>query len=144
MKSFEELNPGEKTMLLKFPVYISLLAANNDDSLDEIEKKAAIKFCHIKTFSCNPLLTEFYQQAEKTFEKNINDLDKNLPTNKFDREEIIKTELAKIESVLSKLGTDFASAMYRSMISFKKHVSKAHRNALEYFIFPLPIKGITD
>jgi hypothetical protein len=144
MKSFDDLDTAEKDQLLKYPAYISLLAANNDDSLDETEKKAAIKFCHIKTFTCVPLLAAFYHEAEKVFEKNINDLDNELPKGKAEREEIIKNELSKIEKILSKLGTDYALAMHRSMRSFKTHISKAHRNALEYFIFPLPIKGVTD
>lgn len=37
-------------MLLKFPAYISLLSANNDEGLDDTEKKSAIKFSHIKLF----------------------------------------------------------------------------------------------
>jgi hypothetical protein len=34
--------------------------------------------------------------------------------------------------------------MRDSLRSYKSHISRAHRNILEYFIFPLPIKGITD
>ena len=144
MKSFEDLSQVEKNRLLKFPVYISMLAANNDDSLDETEKKAAAKFCHIKTFTCDPLLKTFYHQAEKEFNKNVEELENTLPKERSKREEIIKNELAKIETILLKLGTAYALLMYRSMRAFKKHVSKAHRNVLEYFIFPLPIGGLTD
>jgi len=46
--------------------------------------------------------------------------------------------------ILKKLGKEYASTMHRSMKTFKDHVSKAHRNVLEYFVFPLPIKGLTD
>jgi hypothetical protein len=144
MKSFSELSPGDKDMLLKFPVYISMLAAEKDDHLDEKERKAARRFCHVKTFTCDPLLSEFYHEAEKQFEKNVVELDSSLPKDKVQREEIIKLELERIELILLKLGTDYALLMYRSMKAFKKHVSRAHRNILEYFVFPLPIKGVTD
>lgn len=144
MKAFDDLNPAEKDLLLKYPVYISMLAAENNDHLDKTEKRRAIQFCHIKTFTCDPLLSQFYHEAEKRFEANINELDNALPTNKGEREEIIKDELAKIEKILLKLGTDFTLVMHRSMRSFKDHVSRAHRNILEYFVFPLPIQGITD
>jgi len=30
------------------------------------------------------------------------------------------------------------------MKSFKEHVSEAHHNVLEDFLFPIPIKGLTD
>jgi len=144
MKSFEELSPVEKSRLLKFPVYISMLAANNDDSLNPSEKKAALKFCHIKTFTCDTLLKDFYRRAEKECEMNVAELERTLPKEKSGREEIIKNELASIENILLELGTDYALLMYRSMKAFKKHVSRAHRNILEYFVFPLPIKGLTD
>ncbi|MCU7549289.1 hypothetical protein OCK74_09185 [Chitinophagaceae bacterium LB-8] len=38
MKSFEVLRLKEKETLLKYPAYISLLAANRDGKLDEEEK----------------------------------------------------------------------------------------------------------
>jgi hypothetical protein len=144
MRSFDDLNPAEKDLLLKFPVYVSMLAAEKNDHLDKIEKRTAIQFCHIKTFTCDPLLSQFYREAEKKFETNINEVDSTLPTDKAEREEIITNELAKIERILLKLGTDYALVMRQSMTSFKNHVSRAHRNILEYFVFPLPINGITD
>jgi hypothetical protein len=144
MKSFDDLKPAEKDLLLKFPVYVSMLAAEKNDHLDKIEKKRAIQFCHIKTFTCDPLLSQFYHEAEKNFETNINELDSTLPVDKTEREEMIINELAKIEKILFNLGTDYALMMHRSMRSFKNHVSRAHLNILEYFVFPLPINGITD
>jgi hypothetical protein len=144
MTSFEDLNPAERDMLLKFPVYISMLAAEHDDQLDKTEKRAAAKFCHVKTFTCDPLLAGFYQAADENFERNIAELDQSLPVGKSEREEMIRNELSKIEKVLLKLGTDYSLVMHHSMRSFKKHVSNAHRNVLEYFVFPLPIKGVTD
>lgn len=144
MKNLELLSTSEKESLLKFPAYISLLAANNDDSLNEVEKKEAIKFCHIKTYSCDPLLSDFYAAAEKVFEKNITTLDTALPKEKHEREKKIKKDLVHIESILLKLEPRYAAVMHQSMESFKKHVSRAHHNVLEYFLFPLPIKGLTD
>ena len=144
MKLFDDLKPADQDLLLKFPVYVSLLAAEKNDHLDKIEKRTAIQFCHIKTFTCDPLLSHFYHEAEKNFEKNINELESTLPVSKTEREEIILNELAKIENILFSLGTDYALVMHRSMRSFKNHVSRAHRNILEYFVFPLPISGITD
>jgi len=144
MKNLENLKSSEREMLLKFPAYISLLAASNNDSLDETEKKEAIKFCHIKTFTCDPLLYEFYQEAEKVFQINVMQLDNELPKGKDERDAAIKTELVKLETILQKLGKEYVSTMHRSMKSFKDHVSQAHHSILESFIFPIPIKGLTD
>lgn len=141
---FENLSEKETVTLLKFPAYISMLAASCDDKLDEEEKKSAIKFAHTKTFSCNPLLNEFYNEAEKVFEDNIEKLEKMLPTEKVFREAAIKKELLNLEKIVRKLGKDYALTMHSSMKSFKEHVSKAHHNVLVDFIFPIPISGVTE
>jgi hypothetical protein len=144
MKLFENLNSDEKDMLLKFPAYISLLAAYSDEKMDEVEKKEAIKFTHIKTYSCNPLLSDFYAEVDKVFAQNIEKLNNELPKEKMERDQTIRTELAKLEPILLKLGKEYASIMHISMKSYTEHVSKAHHNILESFLIPFNIKGLTD
>ena len=143
MKLFKGLNESENNALLKFPALISLLAANSGNKMDEAEKKSAIKLSHIKTFSCDPLLVEFYKEADKVFEKNMQQLDKGLPIEKAARVAAIKKELAALETIVLKLGQEYTAAMHRSMKSFKDHVSEAHNSVLVDFIFPMPIKGLT-
>lgn len=143
MNPFKELTESENYALLKFPAFISLLSANSDNKLDEAEKKSAIKFSHIKTYSSDPLLAEFYQAADKVFENNIQQLDKDLPIEEVAREAALKKELKKLETIAVKLGQEYSAVMHRSMKSFKEHVSQAHHNVLVDFIFPMPIKGLT-
>ena len=144
MKPFKNLSARDNEALLKFPAYISLLAANNDGTLDEIQKKSAIKFAHTKTFSCDPLLTVFYKEADRVFENNIEQLDKDLPKGKENREAAIKKELLHLEKIASKSGRKYASIIHTSMESFKTHVSKAHHNVLVDFVLPLSIPGLTE
>jgi len=144
MKPFKNLSSLENEALLKFPAYIALLAVNRDDKLDEADKRSAIKFAHIKTFSCDPLLTEFYKEADKVFKSNIEQLDSDLPKEKESREAAIKKELLNLDMILLKLGKHYALTMHLSMKSFKEHVLKAHHNVLVDFLFPLPIPGLTD
>jgi hypothetical protein len=144
MKTFENLNPNDKNTLMKFPAYISLLASNLDGKMDDTEKEEAIHFTHIKTFSSDPILSDFYKEAEKVFLSNIKELDKSLSKDKKLRDQEIKRELSKSEPILKRLGNDFASSMHESMQSYIKHVSKARNNVLESFFIPLYIKGLTD
>lgn len=143
MKLFENLSENEKEALLKFPVYLSLLAANWNDKLDDVEKQSAINFAHTKTFSCHHLLTEFYYEADKVFEKNIVQIDNDLPKDKEGRDAAIKKELSELEKLVLKLGQEYISIMHDSMKSFKDHVSKAHNNVIVNFIFPIPIPGLS-
>lgn len=143
MKSLEDISPKEREALLKFPVYVSLLAATSDTKLDEAKKHSAIKFSHIKTYSCDPMLSSFYAEADKVFEQNMVQLDRDLPVDNEERIAAIKKELAELEKILLKLGSLYTMVMHRSMQSFKEHVSKAHHNVFADFVFPIPIKGIT-
>jgi len=144
MDPFKRISVSEKEALLKFPAYISLLAASCNDTLDETEKLSAVRFVHTKTFSCVPLLVEFYHEADQVFGKNIEFLDESLPKGKMQREEAIKSELMHLEKIVMKLGKVYALALHSSMKSFKEHVSKAHNNVLVNFIFPITIPGLSD
>ena len=144
MLTYHDLPEKEKQQLLKFPVYVSLLAANyHNNGIDEEEKKSAIDFSHIKTYSVNPLLKEFYDDAEKRFEKTIDELNENLPKRKKEREQILRHELDKIEKILLKTDTEYSNALHESMKSYKEHVARAHHSLMEYLLFPIPIKGLT-
>ncbi|MBZ5859426.1 hypothetical protein [Flavihumibacter profundi] len=143
MKHYNDLGEKERAQLLKFPAYISLLASTAANGIDKKEKKAVVKLTHIKTFSCDPLLADFYKEAEQGFEKTITDLDNELPRNKEERTISICQELNKLEPILKKLEPRYVTVLRHSMESYKQHISKAHHNILEYFIFPIPIDGIS-
>jgi hypothetical protein len=144
MKPFKTLTVEENKTILKFPAYISLFAANWNRNLDEVEKNSAIRFDYIKTFSYDPLLAEFYKDADKVFKKNIEQLDEDLPKGKEGRDAAIKMELVALEKIVLKLGKEYVFVMRKSMKSFKEHVSKAYDSELVDFIFPIPIPGLSD
>jgi hypothetical protein len=141
---FEDLSQQEKKQLIRFPVYISLLAASKDCCLDRQEKNTAIKLTHIKTFSSDPMLTDYYAAVDRDFEKAVTEISEQLPGEKQARELVIRRELRKLEGILKKLDQDYAANLYHSLRTYKNQVSRAHRNILEYFLFPLPINGLTD
>ncbi|TSJ44495.1 hypothetical protein FO440_10050 [Mucilaginibacter corticis] len=144
MDSYKELSEEDQNTFLKFPVYISLLAANANGETDEAEENTAIKFDHTKTYTADPLLLDFYAAADQHFESNLKELDNQLPKGKLQRDVAIKVELRKIKELLKNFSPAYAQAMHQSMKSFKEHVSAAHHNVLEDFLFPIPIKGLTE
>lgn len=144
MELYANLTAEEKEKLLRFPVYISLLAANQDGKLDDREKQKATDLVHIKNYeNKEPALAKYYTEATAVFERNLVYLDAILPKEKSQREAAIRQQFAELEGILSKLGAEYNNAMHRSIQAFKEQVSKAHENVLEHFFFPFPIKGFT-
>jgi len=141
---FENLTTPEHESLLKFPAYISLLAANVDGKLDETEESTAVDFVHIKTYSSDPLLVDFFNDVHQTFSITLNALNKALPLGKVNRDSAIKKKLVELEAIINKLDPDHADVIRKSIQSFKDHVSRAHHNVLLDFIFPFPIKGLNS
>ncbi len=139
----KKLSNQEHDLLLKFPAYVSLLAANTDGTFDQAEELSAVDFNHVKTYSCDPALVEFFRDVDKNFKTTIDQLNKALPLGKVNRDAAIKKKLAELEKIVIKLGPDYASIMHKSMQSFKDHVSGAHHNVLIDFLFPIPIKGLS-
>jgi hypothetical protein len=144
MKLLKNLDALHKQEFLKFPVYISLLAASKDCKLDGAEREAVVKLANIKSFDSESLLAEFFKEADKVFENNLSQIERDLPMGKENREVFIKTEILKLEKILLKLGKKYARAMHRSMDTFKDHVSRAHHSIIEDFLLPIPIPGLTD
>ena len=144
MKTFEVLSKEDQMEFLKFPAYVSLLAANQDGITDRQEMKTAIDFDYMKTYTCNPMLAGFYEKAARVFKDNLNQLDGELQKGKADRNAEIMAQLGKLENMLSKFDSVYAAIMRQSMKSFREHVSNAHQNFLESFILPVPIDGIID
>ncbi|MGN6646863.1 MAG: hypothetical protein ACTHJT_10085 [Cytophaga sp.] len=144
MSIFQTISEEEKTSLLNYPVYITLLAANKDGLLDEEEKKAAVDLYHAKKSVCEPLLKEFYSEQDEIFEKRLVEIDAALPEGRHEREAVIQTELTFISKILAKLDEKYVHALRQSMEAFIDHVSKAHRSTLVNLIFPIPITGLSD
>jgi len=136
MKLFKNLNEEQKQALLKYPAYISLLAAFRNDKLDEDEKKSAINCAHIQTLSCDSLLIEFYKEADKVFESNLEQLDKDLPEEIVSRETAIKNEIMNLEKTVEMLGKVYASTLHQSLEIFKEHVSNVHHSVMMDFTLP--------
>ena len=143
MTQFSELTLQQKQSLVKYPAYVSFLAAT-DSKLDQAEKMVAIKFAHTKSFSCHPILAEFYKESERVFEDNLKQIEISLPKDKRSRNLVIKKELVILEKILLKLGHEYVTALHHSMKTFRNHVSKAHHSVIEDFILPISIPGLTD
>ena len=143
MKQYRDLTVLQKSALLKFPAYVTLLAAG-EGQIDRDERLIAIKLAHIKSFSCHSILTDFCKDSAMVFEFNLSQLEDFLPKEKKSRDDAIRKELVKLETILRKLGSTYSNVLHESMKTFQDHVSRAHHSVIEDFLFPITIHGLTD
>jgi hypothetical protein len=129
--------------LIRYPAYISLLASTAEKNLDAQEMRTALRLAHVKTFAGDPLVADFYREVDKKFKDVLAILDNELPTDKMQRDAIMRIEMHKLDGIIQKFSPDYADAFMHSLRIYKQQVLKAHQNVLEYFLIPVPIKSLT-
>ena len=144
MYRFHDLNREDRAQLLKYPVYISLLASMGENGLDKKELKTALKLTHLKTFAGDTLVADFYREEERHFIEVLRQVVLELPKEKSQIEGFIVQEVKKLNHILKKVPPKYADAFLHSLHTYRERISKAHHSWLEYFIFPVPIKGLSD
>ena len=144
IKEFENLTPFEQELLFKTPAMLSVLASCKNNHINNAQKADAIKLSHLKTFTANPYLLDYYAIVEKEFKQQFEMIVKKyLPFDDAKRE-ALKKEIELSNSILKKLDEDFAIILHKSLTGYSQHVRKAEHSVVENFIFPFSIHGLTD
>src|SRR6478736_2146926 len=93
------LSKDEIALLLKAPAIISFLAAIGT---------GAIKIAHLKTFTSCRLLTSYYKEAERVFERNYEMITHQyIPFDEVSRTGI-QIETDSVNNIIEKLDPEFA------------------------------------
>jgi hypothetical protein len=134
----DKLNPEDKDILLRAPAVVAILAAISDDGeVSKHEKAESIKISHLRTFTSEEMLRNFYTEAEKVFEKNFDDIMSKLPEEWTDKEDYLEAEITELNKVLPKLNRVYAEGLVNSLKSFARFVFKSNSSFLDYFVLPV-------
>lgn len=134
----ENLNEADLNILLKSPAVVAILAAISDDGeVSQHEKAESIKLSHLRTYTSDPQLHNFYRHAEKKFVENFDRIMSELPEEWEDKEKYLEAQIVELNQVLPKLNDIYAKNLVSSLKSFAKHVFKSNASFLEYFVFPV-------
>ncbi len=144
IKQFEKLSNEEKELMLQAPILVSVLASSSNHEISKSEKADAIKMAHMKTFTADPLLLEYYKEVEKDFNSYFDSVEKKYTPFNDTNKEALKEQIDLVNKVISKLDEEYAKTLHRSLSGYAEHVKKAGRGLLENFIFPVPVSGLND
>jgi hypothetical protein len=67
INQFSRLTPQEQELLLKAPALVSVLTACSYNEVNKAQKADAVKLSHLKTYTADPLLRDYYKEVEKEF-----------------------------------------------------------------------------
>lgn len=144
IRQFEKLTGEERGLLYKAPVLVSVLASCSFNEVSKYQKADAIKLAHLKTFTASPLLLPYYAEVEKTFKEQFDAaLEKYFPFDNAKRIKL-KEEIEKVNLVIGKLDMEYAHLLHNSLERYARHVKKAAHSVFQDFIFPIPIRGLTE
>ena len=134
----DKLNQEERDILLRAPAVVAILAAISDDGeVSEHEKAESIKISHLRTFTSEEMLKNFYTEAEKVFVENFDDIMSKLPKEWADKENYLEGEITELNKVLPKLNKVYAQGLVDSLKSFARFVFKSNSSFLDYFVLPV-------
>ena len=134
----DKLTEEDKKIILRAPAIVAILAAISDDGeVSAQEKAASIKLAHLRTYTANPMLQDYYKEVDKVFEQHFEEEMASLPEDWKDKEEYLEEKLAAMTLVLPKMNDVYAKELISSLKSFAKHVFRTGSSFLEYFVLPV-------
>jgi hypothetical protein len=143
IKQFKILTTEECELLLKGPALVSVLASCSLNKISKVQKADAIKLSHLKTFTANPILREYYEEVDKQFETQFDCIVKVYFPFDENKRQALKKEIEQLNLIIAKLEKTFGEILHKSLDGYANHVRKAAHSVFQDFIFPLPIHGLS-
>lgn len=135
---FDQLNEEERSILLRIPAVVAIFAAiSNDGVVSSSEKAESVKLSNFRTYTSPPILHEYYQEVDKDFEKNFDEIMENLPSDWKEKEAFLESKIIELNQVLPKLDKRYRAELINSLKSFSKHVFRSDSSFLKYFVLPI-------
>jgi len=129
---FKPLREDEIDVLLKAPVYVSILIAGADGKIDKAEQKQAIDVARIKQNRSRDQLSEYYKIVGENFERHFYSLIDSLPSGTEERTQKVSIELRKLNFILPKIDKNFGIKLYASLRDLAKKIAEASGGVLGY------------
>ena len=108
------------------------MIAGADGQIDKEETDWAVKLTHIRTYSGDNSVKDFYKEVEANFNIKIGDLMKNASKDMAKRQSGLIADISKVNDILAKLDPATAYHVYHSYVTFAKSVAKSSGGILGF------------
>lgn len=131
--SLSQLSTEEVNLVLNTPALVSLLIGGADNNFDNEEKERAKKIVAFRKTTGDPLLFEYFNLVEETFENEIQILSERYSGDVLERNSKITEELVKLNEILPKMDHNYANALLQNWRTLAKGVAEASGGFLGMF-----------
>ncbi|MBX2942614.1 MAG: hypothetical protein KF860_09730 [Cyclobacteriaceae bacterium] len=128
MKSIESLRileQSEREHLSALPIYITLLIADADGTIDRAEMKKATLFSQGEASSINQDLADFYCDVKEDFEDKLKVVRANMPRRNEEKKQFLLDQIEKADLILRKIEKSRATTLCESFKKLARAVAKA-------------------
>lgn len=131
--SLSQLSTEEINLVMNTPALVSLLIGGADNNFDNEEKERAKKIVAFRKTTGDPLLFEYFNLVEETFENEIQILSERYSGDVLERNSKITEELVKLNEILPKMDHNYANALLQNWRTLAKGVAEASGGFLGMF-----------
>ena len=121
----QKLSEEERIAVQQSPVWVTLLIACADHDIDESEIDRAKEIVHIKSFATQNDVKHLYKDLDSHIDQEIDNALRSLPANGNERLVLLEEHIAKLNNILPKLDSTYASQLYDSLLSLAVSVAQS-------------------
>ena len=126
------LTEEEKEFIYELPARAAILVGGADDDFDVIERKVATELTHLKAFTSNEYLQEYFAEVSTRFVADVDRLMAAYPNTAKERNPQIREELNKASEVLLKIDGHFTDGFDDAIIEIARYVAEASGGVLGF------------
>lgn len=121
----DHLTAPEVELAYRAPILVSLLIAGADGKIDRKEIQGAVRSVQQKHKHTDSSLAVFLKEIGSDFEDKLKMLIQNFPLDPVERNQLISSELAKLNDLLPKLNQAFAQEYYHTLIEIAEKTARS-------------------
>jgi len=129
---FEQLEHDEAELMYALPIYVSILIAGADGTIDSSEIKKAVSLSGLKTLKARKELLDYYHLVNQDYEDKFKMTIANLPSGTKEREKVLIEKISQVNDIFPKIDKAFSIKLYASIKDVAKHIAEASGGVFGY------------
>ena len=121
---FKNLNEQEAELMQKAPILVSILIAGADGKIDNKEVRQAITIAE-KESNSKSILKNYFKELAEDFEDKLRIYIQAYPYESTQRTPLLVEELSQINSLWSKIDSEFATEFYGMLLKIAAKIAKS-------------------